>query len=239
MDTSLRVKSLKNLQKKLGIYLQNIDLLNQSLTHSSYAKSLGKESIPDNERLEFLGDAVLELVITEYLFRKHPHLNEGELSKLRSKIVSEENLSHQARRMGIGKYLLVSKDQERIRSQDALLADVYEAIIGAIYLDGGLEATGKLIFNLLTEEKDKLKKMQDFKSLLQEYSQSVHKVIPEYRVVQEVGPDHKKKFKVKVKIGKVILGKGWGISKKKAEKIAAQDAWEKIKLKKKNEISNC
>jgi len=233
MNTSLRLKSLKDLQEKLGIHLQNIDLLNQALTHSSYAKSLNKENISDNERLEFLGDAVLELIITKYLFKKYPHFNEGELSKLRSKIVSKENLSYQARGLGIGKYLLVGKDQEEIKSQEAPLADAYEAIIGAIYLDRGLEVTGKFISNLVAHGKENLKKMQDFKSLLQEYSQSMHKVIPKYRVVQEVGPDHRKKFKVKVKIREVILREGWGISKKKAEKIAAQDAWDKIKLKEK------
>jgi len=231
MVTQERLKSLKDLQKKLGVHLQDIDLLNQALTHSSYAKSLSKENVPDNERLEFLGDAVLELITTKYLFKKYSHFNEGELSKLRSKIVSKENLSHQARRIGIGKYLMVGKDQEEIKSQDAPLADAYEAVIGAIYLDRGLEVTEEFIFNLLTDEKEDLKKMQDFKSLLQEYSQSMHKVIPKYKVIQEIGPDHKKKFRVKVKIGKVVSGEGWGISKKKAEKMAAQDAWEKVKLK--------
>ncbi len=233
MNTSLRLKKLKDLQEKLGIHLQNIDLLNQALTHSSYAKSLNEGNISDNERLEFLGDAVLELIITKYLFKRYPHFNEGELSKLRSKIVSKENLSYQAHWLGIGKYLLVGKDQKEIRSQEAPLADAYEAIIGAIYLDRGLGVTGKFISHLLADEKGKLKKMQDFKSLLQEYSQSVHKAIPKYRVVREVGPDHKKKFKVKVKIGGAILGEGWGISKKKAEKLAAQDACDKIKLKEK------
>ena len=240
MITQERLKSLKELEKKLGVHLQNIDLLNQALTHSSYAKSSNKENVPDNERMEFLGDAVLELIITKYLVRKYPHFNEGELSKLRSKIVSKENLSHQARRIGIGEYLLVGKDQEEIKSQDAPLADACEAVIGAIYLDKGLEVTDEFIFNLLADEKEKLKKMWDFKSLLQEYSQSVHKVIPKYKVVQEIGPDHKKKFRVKVKIGKIVLGEGWGISKKKAEKMAAQNAWEKIKLKgKKNEVPDC
>jgi len=177
--------------------------------------------------LEFLGDAVLEIVVAEYLFRKYPHLKEGTLSKLRAMIVSEENLSRCAREAKIEKYLLVGKNQEGIKSQDSLLADAYEAIIGAIYLDRGLKEARRFIVDFLIKEEE-IQEMKDFKSDLQEYTQSLYKSLPEYEVVEKIGPDHRRKFRVNVKIGKKILGEGWGSSKKRAEKSAAQSAWKEI-----------
>ncbi|RLE15482.1 ribonuclease III [Candidatus Aerophobetes bacterium] len=222
-----RVKDLNNFQEKIGIRWKNIRLLDQALTHSSYAKSSIQPAC-DNERIEFLGDAVLELVISDYLFRKFSYLDEGGLSRMRSAVVSEESLANHARKMGLGDYILVGKDQEQIRLQDAILADAYEAVIGALYLDQGLKAAKKFILNFFIKEENLLSKTKDFKSLLQEYSQSVYKKLPRYKLVQEEGPDHKKMFKVKVEINGKTLGEGWGPSKKKAEKIAAEKAWEKI-----------
>jgi len=222
-----RVKDLNNFQEKIGIRWKNIRLLDQALTHSSYAKSSIQPAC-DNERIEFLGDAVLELVISDYLFRKFSYLDEGGLSRMRSAVVSEESLANHARKMGLGDYILVGKDQEQIRLQDAILADAYEAVIGALYLDQGLKAAKKFILNFFIKEENLLSKAKDFKSLLQEYSQSVYKKLPRYKLVQEEGPDHKKMFKVKVEINGKTLGEGWGPSKKKAEKIAAKKAWEKI-----------
>jgi len=222
MEISLsRQKVLREVQENLSLNFLNLELLNQALTHSS------KEPIFHNERLEFLGDAVLELVVAEHLFCKYPHLKEGTLSKLRAMIVSEENLSRCAREVNIEKYLLVGKNQEGIRSQNSLLADAYEAVIGAIYLDKGLKEAHRFIVDFLIKEEE-IQEMKDFKSDLQEYTQSLYKSLPEYEVVEKVGPDHRKKFRVKVKIGKKILGEGWGSSKKRAEKRAAQSAWEKI-----------
>jgi len=234
MRESSRREKLIEFQKIIGIEWKNIELLDQALTHSSYAKPLNLEEVKDNERMEFLGDAVLELVIADYLFRRYSHLNEGELSRLRSAVVSEENLAHCARKIKIGDYLLVGKDQEEIRFQDAMLADTYEAVIGALYLDRGLRVARKFILDSFVKEGNLLIRTKDFKSLLQEYTQSVYRKLPHYQVIQERGPDHKKMFRVKVKINGKTVGVGWGSSKKKAEKIAAERAWRKIKAGGKN-----
>lgn len=238
MKNPSRREKLEKFQKIIGVEWKNIELLNQALTHSSYAKPLNLEEVRDNERMEFLGDAVLELVVADYLFRKYSHLNEGELSRLRSALVSEDNLARHARKLKIGDYLLVGKDQEEIRSQDTVLADTYEAIIGALYLDRGLRIVRKFIMNLFLEEGELLIRTRDFKSLLQEYTQSVYRKLPRYEVIEEKGPDHKKMFRVKVKINGKVVGVGWGPSKKKAEKVAAERAFRKIKGKIKDEGKN-
>jgi len=198
--TSFRKRKLGELQTRLGTKFKNLNLLNQALTHSSYIRSKGKKSLFDYERLEFLGDAVLELLTAEYLFREYPQLSEGGLSKLRSRLVSKESLSNYARKIEVGKYLLIAKDQEGIQSQDTLLADTYEAIIGAVYLDDGLQVSRQLILSFLLSQKGKMQEINDFKSYLQEYVQSKHKSLPRYKMIQETGPDHQKKFKVEVQI---------------------------------------
>lgn len=219
-------KKLERLEKKLGIKFAHLDLLNQALVHTSYAKSNQKEILFHNEKLEFLGDAVLNLVTAEHLFRQYPYLNEGELTKLRSKIVSQESLSRYAGKIELGKYILVGKNQEAIRSQPALLADTYEAIIGAFYLDKGLDNVRSFISDLFLKQKKEIEQMNDFKSWLQEYAQSLYDTLPQYKVIKEVGPNHKKKFKVRVMLKGKILGQGWGLSKKKAEMMAARSIWE-------------
>jgi ribonuclease-3 len=226
--SSARRKELEELQRNLGVKFTSLNLLDQALTHASHIKSTNETSISHYGKLEFLGDAVLELVTAEYLFKTYPGLSEGELSKLRSTMVSRESLSHCARKIKIGDYLLIGKDQEGIQSQDALLADAYESIIGALYLDKGLEAARWFILGRFMEEEEKIAKIKDFKSQLQEYTQSVYKSLPQYQVIQVIGPDHRKKFRVKVKIEGKIWGEGWGTSKKRAEKIAAQSAWMKV-----------
>ena len=232
--TASRRRKLGELQTRLGIKFKNLNLVNQALTHSSYVRSKGKKRLFDYERLEFLGDAVLELVTAEYLFRKYSQLSEGQLSKLRSKLVSKESLSNYAREIGVGKYLLIAKGQEGIQSQDALLADAYEAMIGAAYLDDGLEVSRQLVLSFLLLQKEKMREINDFKSYLQEYVQSKYKSLPRYKVVQETGPNHQKKFRVEVQIKGKVMGKGWGLSKKKAEMMAAQFAWKKIKTAEKH-----
>ncbi|TET27621.1 ribonuclease III [Candidatus Aerophobetes bacterium] len=227
--TSFRKRKLGELQTRLGTKFKNLNLLNQALTHSSYIRSKGKKSLFDYERLEFLGDAVLELLTAEYLFREYPQLSEGGLSKLRSRLVSKESLSNYAREIEVGKYLLIAKDQEGIQSQDTLLADAYEAIIGAVYLDDGLQVSRQLILSFLLSQKGKMQEINDFKSYLQEYVQSKHKSLPRYKMIQETGPDHQKKFKVEVQIKGKVMGKGWGFTKKKAEIMAARFAWKRIK----------
>lgn len=232
--TASRRRKLGELQTRLGIKFKNLNLVNQALTHSSYVRSKGKKRLLDYERLEFLGDAVLELVTAEYLFRKYSQLSEGQLSKLRSKLVSKESLSNYAREIGVGKYLLIAKGQEGIQSQDALLADAYEAMIGAAYLDDGLEVSRQLVLSFLLLQKEKMREINDFKSYLQEYVQSKYKSLPRYKVIQETGPNHQKKFRVEVQIKGKVMGKGWGLSKKKAEMMAAQFAWKKIKTAEKH-----
>lgn len=229
-NSSSRTKELEKFQKVIEVDLRDVTYLDQALTHSSYARSHDHKKITDNERMEFLGDAVLELIIADYLFRKYPYLDEGDLSKMRSAIVSEENLAYHANKINLGHYLLVGKNQEEIRSQDALLADAFEAVIGAIYLDRGLRVTRKFVLRFFIEkERHVTTRVKDFKSLLQEYTQSIHKKLPRYQVVQEKGPDHKKLFQVKVKVMGNTVGEAWGPSKKKAEKIAAERAWKRIK----------
>ncbi len=223
-----RRRKLGQLEAHLGLSFRNLGLLNQALTHSSYTQPKGKEGLFDYERLEFLGDAVLELITAEYLYREYSELSEGQLSKLRSKLVSKESLSNYARNIDMGKYLLIAKDQEGIQSQDTLLADAYEATIGAVYLDKGLPASQQLVLPFLLLQKRKMHEINDFKSYLQEYVQSKYKSLPRYKVVQEAGPDHQKKFRVEVEIKGTVMGKGWGLSKKKAEMMAAQLAWKKI-----------
>jgi len=238
MLDSSRIKDLEELQEKIKVKWKDVKLLNQALTHSSYAKSnnQGREA-SDNERMEFLGDAVLELVIADYLFRRFPHLDEGSMSRIRSTLVSEETLARHALKINLGKYLLVGKDQDQIRLQSATLADAYEAIIGALYLDQGLKAARKFILNFFIKEENIISKAKDFKSLLQEYSQSVYKKLPRYHLIGESGPDHNKMFRVIVEVNGKVLGEGWGASKKKAEKIAAEEAWKKVNTigSKKNE----
>ncbi len=181
---------------------------------------------------------MLELVTAEWLFKAYPDLNEGELSKLRSTTVSQESLSHCARKIKIGNYLLIGKSQEGIQSQDALVADAYESIVGALYLDQGLETTRDFILDRFMEELEKIAKIKNFKSQLQEYTQSTYKSLPQYQIIQEIGPDHSKKFRVKVKIEGKIWGEGWGTSKKRAEKIAAQSAWMKV-IRNENSDDQC
>lgn len=224
-----RKRKLEELQIRLGTRFKNLNLLNQALTHSSYVQPKGKRGLFDYERLEFLGDAVLELVTAEYLYKEYSQLSEGELSKLRSRLVSKETISNWARRMGVGEYLLIAKNQEGIQSQDTLLADAYEALIGAAYLDRGLRVSRELILPFLLSQKGKMQKIRDFKSYLQEYIQSKYKSLPRYRVIQEAGPDHQKKFKVEVQIKGKVMGRGWGLSKKKAEMMAARSAWNRIR----------
>lgn len=236
-DFQERLNTLKDLEKKVHIKWKNIQLLNQALTHSSYTNSKSNK-MADNERMEFLGDAVLELVIADYLFRRFPDLDEGSLSRMRSAAVSEDNLAQHARRINLGAYMLVGKDQDQIRFQSATLADAYEAVIGGLYLDQGLRAAKRFILDFFIKEENLLSKAKDFKSLLQEYSQSAHKKPPRYELVQNEGPDHMKMFRVTVEVHGKVLGEGWGRSKKRAEKIAAKKAWEKLNALEVEEIES-
>lgn len=230
--TESRRKILKELEKKLGVKFNKIELLNTALTHSSYANEKGKV-FENNERLEYLGDAVLELASSTYLFKNFNNLSEGELTKTRASIVCQATLSKLAIKLGLGKIILLGRGEDTNggRDRESTLEDVFEAIIGAIYLDSGWETARDYVFRQLAPEFDKIragKKIKDYKTQLQEIVQRNPESTIEYIELDESGPDHMKTFECAVKIDGKILGTGIGKSKKIAEQMAAQKALEKI-----------
>lgn len=222
------------MEKFLNYKFKNIDILNIAITHSSFAHECKSNCTENNERLEFLGDAVLELVISNYIFNEFKELPEGELTKLRASVVCEGMLSKIARKLNIGKFIKLGKGEENTggRERDSILADAFEAIIGAIYLDGGIEEAEKFILNEMKESIYEMRnsfKMSDCKTYLQELIQKSSKEPIEYDIIDEVGPAHNKLFVVQVMHNNRILGKGDGKSKKEAEQNAAYDAINNIK----------
>lgn len=218
---------------KLNYNFKDNRLLQIALTHSSFAHE-SKAELENNERFEFLGDAVLELVISSFIFKKFPELPEGELTKLRASIVCEGSLAKKAREINLGECIKLGKGEERTggRDRDSILADAMEAVFGAVYLDGGIENATNLIIELMTDlifELRKSFKFNDCKTYLQEIIQSKSKEPIEYNVVEEKGPAHDKIFVIEVVHCGRILGKGSGKNKKEAEQNAAFDAIEKIK----------
>jgi ribonuclease III len=223
----------KQLQEKIGIFFTNEKLLIQAFTHSSYVNEHRKRPHEDNERLEFLGDAVLELTISQYLFKKFPNMSEGELTKLRASIVCEPSLVKFANALSFGELVLLGRGEELTggRERPALLADVFEAFIGALYLDQGMEAVvqflEKTIFPKINE--GAFSHVMDYKSQLQELVQRDGIGVIEYKILQEKGPAHNKEFVSRVSLNGEELGIGVGRSKKEAEQQAAQRALEKLK----------
>lgn len=215
---------------KLKSLFKNKDLLTLALTHKSWVNEhLGIRGT--NERLEFLGDAVLEFIVSKELYEKFPQKKEGYLTALRANLVNTENLSKVAKRLGVGKALFLSKGEEEGggRENPSLLADTVEAIIGAFFLDAGIEATGEFIRqNIIVEIPEKVSKpLKDPKSRLQELVQSKGLVAPRYKVVEESGPDHNKKFVIEVFVNGERWGKGEGKNKSQAEQEAAKEALKK------------
>ena len=228
--TESRRKILEELEKKLGVKFKKIELLNTALTHSSYANEKGK-IFENNERLEYLGDAVLELASSTYLFKNFSNLSEGELTKTRAAVVCQSTLSNLAIKLGLGKIMLLGHGEISTggRERETTLEDVFEAIIGAIYLDSGWEVARDYVFRQLEPEFVKIragKKLKDFKTTLQELVQQNPDRILEYVELGESGPDHNKTFKCGVKINNKICGVGTGKTKKQAEQAAAQKALE-------------
>lgn len=227
---------IANFAKKLGVKFKNIDLLQQAVTHRSYLNEHRKYRLDHNERLEFLGDAVLELVITEYLYKKYPN-PEGELTSWRSALVNGETLAKIASQLDTEKYLQMSKGEakDKGRARNYLLANAFEAIIGAIYLDQGYKAAQKFILdNIAVNLEEVLKEgtYVDPKSLFQERAQEIEKVTPSYKVIKEWGPDHDKHFIVGVYLDKKPVAEGKGNSKQEAQREAAKNGlkekkWEK------------
>ncbi len=216
------------LEAMLGYTFRDRGLLEQALRHASWCNEHPAESAEDNERLEFLGDAVLDLVVGHKLMTRYPQLREGQLSVTRAQVVSEAGLSEVAGQLGIGAWLMLGKGEEKSggRSKPSILADAFEAILAAVYLDGGFAAAGDIVDRLLAQriETVELKGFYDFKTRLQETAQARLKATPTYRVVQEVGPDHDKRFIVAVTIGDDEWARAVGKSKKEAEQMAAAEA---------------
>lgn len=232
IDTS-RLSMLNEISKKIQYDFNDMGLLNEALTHSSYANENKRRNIQHNERLEFLGDSVLGIVISDYLYKHLTTSQEGELTKIRASIVCEPSLANSSLELQVGKYLMLGKGEEVTggRERVSILADTFEAVIGAIYLDGGLEnARTFILSNLKNTIKDAIEGriFQDYKTHLQEVVQGNGTSKIEYEVVDEKGPDHNKIFYVQVKIADVVQGMGSGKSKKEAEQKAAKEALKKV-----------
>ncbi len=220
----------RKLQEEIGYRFTNTELLVEALRHSSYVNEQNDDQMRDNERLEFLGDAVLNLVIGNLLMVSYPHLHEGDLSRIRANMVNETQLAEIARSMDLGSYLLLGKGEMQTGGQDksSILANAVEALIAAVYLDSGFEASFRLIenqFNSLIDEALDINSGLDYKSRLQEVVQSKNRAMPRYKLIEALGPDHDKTFCITVTIGD-IEAQGQGKSKKQAEQDAARKALE-------------
>ena len=221
---------MTDLQNKIGYQFKNPALLNEALTHSSYANENKSQHIKYNERLEFLGDSVLSIVVSDYIYKNCPELPEGELTKLRASLVCEKSLYEFAKKIDLGNYLILSKGERNNGGADrpSILSDAFEALIAAIYIDGGIAPASKHILNFVIPaiKNSKKKKINDYKTTLQEIIQKNPGEKLEYVLVKESGPDHNKHFVVEVHLNSNVIGKGGGRSKKEAEQQAAREALE-------------
>ena len=220
---------MEDLQKRIGYTFKNTDLLTEALTHSSYANEHKAKHIKYNERLEFLGDSVLSAIVSEYLFKRFPDSNEGELSSMRRSIVERASLASFSREISLGEYLYLGHGEEICggRDLDSNLEDAFEALTAAVYLDGGRKSVEDFVMPFVTKAADAFsptKSLSDPKSLLQEIIQESPGEKLEYIITGEEGPDHDKTFFCEVKVNSNVLGKGDGKSKKEAEKQAAREA---------------
>ncbi len=223
---------IESLAKKLGVKFNNLDILKQSVTHRSYLNEHRSYKLPHNERLEFLGDAVLELVVTEYLYKNYPN-PEGEMTNWRAALVNGEMLAKISKRLGVEEYLLMSRGEakDKGRARQYLLANAFEAIVGAIYLDqkdGYRKCQEFIMKNVISELPEIIEKKlyMDPKSRFQEEAQDKNGITPVYRVVSESGPDHDKKFVVGVYLDDEKIAEGEGQSKQEAQREAAEKALE-------------
>ncbi|MDQ0270269.1 ribonuclease III [Cytobacillus purgationiresistens] len=226
-------KKFKDFQQRLGVEFHNDKLLKQAFTHSSYVNEHRRKPYEDNERLEFLGDAVLELTVSKFLYIKYPMMSEGELTKLRAAVVCEPSLVAFANELSFGELVLLGKGEEMTggRMRPALLADVFEAFIGALYLDLGIDPVVTFLENVVYPKIDSgaFAHVMDFKSQLQELVQRDGAGVIEYKILHEKGPAHNREFVSIVSLSGKELGTGTGRSKKQAEQHAAQMALEVLK----------
>jgi ribonuclease-3 len=231
-DVGSRVVSLRDefegLERRIDYRFRDRGLLEHALTHKSRAAEDASGGVADNESLEFLGDAVLGLVVADALFRRYPDYTEGQKSKIKAVVVSTQSLAHHAERLNLGDHLILGRGEEKTggRHKQALLADAYEALIAAVYLDGGIEAASAFLLRELGGALDAgaVPGVQDWKSALQERLQALGHPLPEYRVSGETGPDHRKTFSVEVVVSGSVLGAATGRTKKEAEQEAARMA---------------
>ena len=222
---------LADLRAQLGVPDLDAELLERALTHRSYAYENG--GLPTNERLEFLGDSVLGVVVTETLFRTHPDLSEGRLAKLRAAVVNARALADVGRTLGLGEYVRLGRGEESTGGRDkaSILSDTVEAVIGAVYIDGGFEVATEVVHRLFDPVIAAASKMGaglDWKTSLQELAADASLGVPEY-LIDESGPDHQKTFTARVRVGDEVYGSGSGRSKKEAEQQAAETAYAAIK----------
>lgn len=227
-----RKKELQLFENHAGVRFRKLELLNQAFSHRSYANEMG-DSVANNERLEFLGDSVLGLVVAEYLYQELSDRPEGDLARIKSYVVSEDSLAAIARRLRIDNYILIGKGEEHSggRGKKAILADALEAIIGALFVDSGFKIARKFTLTSLVPEIRKVledRHRKDYKTLLQEYVQKRYKAYPQYSLLKRTGPDHDRTFWIQVTVGDTVYGPGEGKNKKEAEQAAAQLAWEAL-----------
>ena len=222
---------ISDLEAAIGYRFRDIPLLRSAVTHSSYANERWHNSLLSNERLEFLGDSVLGMLVAEYLYRNFPNRPEGELSRMRADMVCEQTLAAAANRIGIGEHLLLGHGEEQGggRRRNSILADAMESVIAACFLDGGIEAALKVVQQFILVEVP-LKKMHnaDYKTQLQELVQRKKDQVLSYSLIGESGPDHDKRFDVEVRLNGTVVGTGFGKSKKRAEQDAARSAIEAL-----------
>lgn len=226
------MSDLKKLQSKIKYSFKNEAYLVRAMTHTSYANECGGDHNKSNERLEFLGDSVLGFITAENFFVNYSNLPEGELTKLRAATVCEKSLSEFARELGLGEYLLLGKGEICTGGYErpSILADAFEALIAAIYLDGGMDAAKGFVLKYVEDAVKKHQGFKDYKTMLQEVVQRNPGEVVEYVLVGESGPDHDKRFKMEVHLNSNVIGRGEGKSKKKAEQLAAKEALELMGL---------
>lgn len=220
--------ALQTLQSRIGYRFRNVRLLQSAITHPSYVNEHPEDG-PDNQRLEFLGDAVLGFAVAVWIFQRYPSFKEGEMTRLRAALVREETLARFAEGLGIGEFLRLGRGEEEGggRKRSANLGDSFEALLGALCLDGGLGQVQELLHDIVEPEAEAILKAEadrDAKSQLQEWAQAELGVTPRYRITNESGPDHAKKFTAEVLLGRKVVGRGDGHSKQTAERSAAEQA---------------
>jgi ribonuclease-3 len=230
MDETAPQRDMKELARKLGYEFMRPELLQEALRHASYVNEVGDPVLCDNERLEFLGDAVLDLAVSHLLMDMFKEAKEGHLSKWRASVVNERVLSELAKELGLGSYLILGKGEEMSggRGKPSILADTLEALLGAVYQDGGFESAKEIVGRLLLrsiEQLGEVGQVEDFKSLLQELTQGIYGTRPEYILLRESGPAHDKTFEVILLIQGRNVAEGEGKSKKEAEQKAAREAF--------------